>query len=785
MKRFYFICLMLCLCTISVHGQNFSSILNKRTSAVAKVVFPLLLEKAQNGNADAQYKVGMAYLKGNGVKKSKAEGEKWIHSAAAQGHAEAQAYIDLQQYEGDLSMFKIKRNASQPSYSDDAETLFLKGTEYYAAGDTVEAIKYVTWSAQKGLKEGQYSLALMYDTGEGKEINKAEAAKWYLKAAEQGFDMAQVNLGHMLAKGDGVANNDKEAVRWFKSAAEQGNATAQNNLAYMLQQGRGIKRSETQAVSWYRKAAEQGLARAQYYLANMLDNGQGTKRDRNEALIWWKRSAEQGFAQAQHAMGEVYRWSYSAKEKVLAEPWYRKAAEQGYAPSQTGLGVLYDEGIGVKQNYQTALEWYCLAASNGDPGAMYYVGRMYRDGKGMKKDYAEAYKWWSVASEYGETRAMYSIGLLYQYGTGVSENIDEAIKWYSQASSLGYDLATDQLKQIKKSQRLQRIMQENMEYRAQKERERKRLLELAEREREAYLRFVQQEQKAREERRQMAVNTIASINRGAPNYNSAPSLGLFGGSNSPSYNTAPANNNLPIAGPGMYVSPLPPVSIWPQKVERPSPTPTKPLATATDFPTSDITYQTDEPYAYQRMMYTVRISTYNGYQKAYVQVNKSTETLGKYSAFMIYADGTTVEDPSQYGLLGNNADYTIKLNKGGESIEVNGKTLYKATADTKAFNSAMTQQNLEILQEANKIKLDTSPSDKSSSKEHGTWVKCSNSNCVNGYDKTVLSSAVPSAMAPPHPHPGGYNCGICGKDYAHWHQRCPSCLPNKGREKRY
>ena len=48
--------------------------------------------------------------------------------------------------------------------------------------------------AKHGDAEAQYTIAVMYDNGEGVVEDDKEALKWYRKAAEQGYFYAQNNL---------------------------------------------------------------------------------------------------------------------------------------------------------------------------------------------------------------------------------------------------------------------------------------------------------------------------------------------------------------------------------------------------------------------------------------------------------------------------------------------------------------------------------------------------------------------------------------------------------------
>ena len=49
-----------------------------------------------------------------------------------------------------------------------------------------------------------------------------------------------------------------------------------------------------------------------------------------------------------------------------AVKWYRLAAEQGHAKSQTNLGTMYGKGVGVEQSHVYAAMWTAIAGSNGD-----------------------------------------------------------------------------------------------------------------------------------------------------------------------------------------------------------------------------------------------------------------------------------------------------------------------------------------------------------------------------------------------------------------------------------
>lgn len=70
-------------------------------SPQAEKVPELLLEKAQRGDAHAQYNLGLMYDQGHGVPQDDGEAVTWYRKAAAQGLAEAQSSLGVMYATGD------------------------------------------------------------------------------------------------------------------------------------------------------------------------------------------------------------------------------------------------------------------------------------------------------------------------------------------------------------------------------------------------------------------------------------------------------------------------------------------------------------------------------------------------------------------------------------------------------------------------------------------------------------------------------------------------------------
>ncbi len=188
-----------------------------------------LRSKAEQGDASAQFKLGVMYEAGEGVTKDPKEAVKWYRMAAEQGNTLAQYNLGV-----------------------------MYATGAGVAKDPAEAVKWYRTAAEQGLAEAQLNLGLSYATGEGVAKDPTEAVKWFRKADEQGNAKAQFSLGLMYATGDGVAKDPVEAVKWYRMAAEQGHALAQNNLGRMYDHGDGVLKDEIEALAWFNISAISG-----------------------------------------------------------------------------------------------------------------------------------------------------------------------------------------------------------------------------------------------------------------------------------------------------------------------------------------------------------------------------------------------------------------------------------------------------------------------------------------------------------------------------------------------
>ena len=119
-------------------------------------------ERAEQGDADAQFNLGFRYDNGEGVPEDDAEAVKWYRKAAEQGYAKAQYNLGLMYDNGE----------GVPE-------------------DDAEAVKWFRKAAEQGYALAQYNLGGMYANGEGVPEDKVLAYMWLNISAASGNESAK------------------------------------------------------------------------------------------------------------------------------------------------------------------------------------------------------------------------------------------------------------------------------------------------------------------------------------------------------------------------------------------------------------------------------------------------------------------------------------------------------------------------------------------------------------------------------------------------------------------
>ncbi|MGQ0645191.1 MAG: tetratricopeptide repeat protein, partial [Elusimicrobiota bacterium] len=247
---------------------------------------------ADQGHAEAQFRLGSMLEAGRGTPKDEAGAVVWHGKAAAQGNRQAQYALGQMHRQGR----GVRRDASQ-------------------------ALKLLRASADQGYPAAAFALGEMNFRGDGAPQNYEEAARWFRKAMEgpEGDITARHYLALMHARGLGVPRDAVKAFQLWRRAADEGSAWAQGNLGLAYADGRGAPRDLASAYFWLTLAANEDFGYYWNYTDPSLPPAIGYKRDEIAAKM---ERIEQRLtpAQTEKIQRDVAEWKPTFAPVVEAVP---------------------------------------------------------------------------------------------------------------------------------------------------------------------------------------------------------------------------------------------------------------------------------------------------------------------------------------------------------------------------------------------------------------------------------------------------------------------------------
>ena len=148
-------------------------------------------KSADQGNADAEWRVADLYAAGEGVVKDVHASLYWLRKAAENGQPQAEVVLGMNYRDG--------RNVER---------------------DPQKAFDWFLRAAKQGHVDAQVSVAQMYEEGDAIPRDYAQAVRWYRRAAEHvpdwgGAGVARNSLANMYMDGLGVPQDRVTAYMYF------------------------------------------------------------------------------------------------------------------------------------------------------------------------------------------------------------------------------------------------------------------------------------------------------------------------------------------------------------------------------------------------------------------------------------------------------------------------------------------------------------------------------------------------------------------------------------------
>lgn len=218
--------------------------------------------------------------------------------------------------------------------------------------------------------------------------------------------------------------------------------------AYLSENDKSDQAVERLRIDWsknYKLALD-------YMYGNEQNKSAVIKRNPEKAFEILSAESKSGNILATYDIGKLYdsQMLKSDDGNTLSQQYYSKAFEDfhkllsivsmsndkrdNWTKSYLNyrLGKMYEYGLGVTQDYSSAIEHYKLSENK---YAFFALGNIYRYGSGVETDYAKAFDYYmhSLSSKGGMPFASYTVGQAYELGQGVEKDLSSAHNFYAEA----------------------------------------------------------------------------------------------------------------------------------------------------------------------------------------------------------------------------------------------------------------------------------------------------------------------------------------------------------------
>ena len=224
--------------------------------------------------------------------------------------------------------------------------------------------------------------------------------------------------------------------------------SSQKSKAYLSENDKSDQAVERLRIDWsknYKLALD-------YMYGNEQNKSAVIKRNPEKAFEILSAESKSGNILATYDIGKLYdsQLLKSDDGNILSQQYYSKAFEDfhkllsivsmsddkrdNWTKSYLNyrIGKMYEYGLGVTQDYSSAIEHYKLSENK---YAYFALGNIYKYGSGVETDYAKAFDYYmrSLSSKGGMPFASYAVGQAYELGQGVEKDLSSAHNFYAEA----------------------------------------------------------------------------------------------------------------------------------------------------------------------------------------------------------------------------------------------------------------------------------------------------------------------------------------------------------------
>lgn len=439
-----------------------------------------LLQRARNGNPNAQHELGLRYLTGVGFEKDTLQSLYWVNRAAQQNHTTANYNMGVFYLNGwkiDWNPFKafehfmfaaqsgmpLAQYAVGVIYTENLVVQRNLNMAYYwmekaSKNDIEEADEVLAKLEEKGITNaGEYDNNLKKDdiplpkTEDGEAIhtgNNQSPMLFYLDFTDDApKDTIMVPadstiLQDLLVHGiidsseyhptldEFIIANEPSILDSIQEAALFGSPEALLMIGRMYDLGSGVPKNQISAAEYYLRATQlESIGATQILWKLSRDEAffrrlkQEILKDNNQAKFVWAGLS---------ALGFDYRLAVEEAFRFLIE-----AAEDDFIPAQLMLGQAYFSGVAVERNIDEARKYWKRAEYLGSIDAEIRLAMLNIYEIIPNEQIKPLLPLLLTAEEKGSILAQLTLGHCFEQGFGFPKNKGQAVDYYRSAALRG------------------------------------------------------------------------------------------------------------------------------------------------------------------------------------------------------------------------------------------------------------------------------------------------------------------------------------------------------------
>ncbi len=394
-------------------------------------------QAAQQGDAQAQYRLGMAHVQGELRQANLTDAAKWFRLASEQDYALAKVRL--------AEMYLIGEGVEQ---------------------DDSVGVALLHEAAELENPEALFVLAELYRLGEYVPKDPKRGMQYLQASARHAWDPARALYGAFLIDGRHVEQNIASGIHLVKLAAANQDPRGLYFLGLAYYEGKGVLRNDTLARQNLQQSADQGYLAANMMLIEFAIFGIGGEANAEQAFALLEQGVESGHEKAIALMDKIVQ--QGGEKPSLAQmrlSYYLFQAEHDSNRAKANLAILYADRDGEYFDLAKARAFLQEVEATGDPvlltrlyflakqiagvneanefyqalaaidtaDAYYLLGMIEEE----EEKYAAAAKLYRKAAYEEHTLACRALGEYYFHGISVDKSLYRAEGWFKLAAKQG------------------------------------------------------------------------------------------------------------------------------------------------------------------------------------------------------------------------------------------------------------------------------------------------------------------------------------------------------------